>query len=129
MKKKLRKIVVGGQEFLYATGDRYNVEDKTSTFIVKVFLSGQKHTPLFIEFHTIDDYYLGQPLNSGVSLENRNKQSAETVNLHKPRYIEQLILLGLKHGWTGKNTIAMQNGLEYLEELGYNTDSLKPAQK
>jgi len=126
MKKKLRKIVVNNLEFLYALGNRYNKENATNILTVKVYLSGQKHTPLIIKFLTIDDYYIGQPLNSGIELENRNINKPENVNLNQPFYIGQLILLGINKGWTGKNSIGIQNGLAYLEELGYNTRILKP---
>jgi hypothetical protein len=81
---------------------------------VKVYLSGQKQTPLIIEFLTYDDYYKGQPLNSGVELINKITNSTDRININEPGYIKDLILQGVRNGWTGSNKIGDQNGLEYL---------------
>lgn len=126
MKNKLRKITVNAVEYLYLVADQYYFESKTNTLTVKVFLNGQKQTPLIIKFMTVNDYVMGQPLKSGVKLFNKIKNTEEVVNLNEPQYIKELIVLGLKDGWSGTNLIIIKNGLNYLSELGFQTDQLKP---
>ncbi|WFB69854.1 MULTISPECIES: hypothetical protein [unclassified Chryseobacterium] len=126
MKNKLRKITVNAVEYLYLVADQYYFESKTNTLTVKVFLNGQKQTPLIIKFMTVNDYVMGQPLKSGVKLFNKIKNTEEVVNLNEPKYIKELIVLGLKDGWSGTNLITIKNGLNYLSELGFQTDQLKP---
>lgn len=125
MKNKLRKIVVNNLEHLYSIAYQYHSATETTTLTVKVFLKDYKQTPLIIEFLTFDDYYMGHPLKFGMKLMNKIKGSQEEVNLNEPKYINQLIVLGRKNGWSGINTIEKQNGLSYLEELGFETDLLK----
>lgn len=75
---------------------------------------------------TVNDYVMGQPLKSGVKLFNKIKNTEEVVNLNEPKYIKELIVLGLKDGWSETNLIIIKNGLNYLSELGFQTDQLKP---
>ena len=126
---KLRKIIIDDLEYLYGMGTKYNLATETSTLTVKIFLNGQKQTPLVIEFLTIDHYYFGQVLSFGIILTNRITNTADKVNLNQPKYIRELILLGRKKGWKGNNKIETQNGLDYLTELGYETDVLRPTNK
>ncbi|MCP1301105.1 hypothetical protein NK356_18155 [Chryseobacterium sp. S0630] len=125
MKSKLRKITVNAIGYLYSVSNQYHSETKTNTLTLKVFLNGQKQTPLIIKFITVDDYVLGQPLKSGVKLVNKITGSEDEVNLNKPQYIKQIIVLGLKKGWSGFNSMEIQNGLDYLSELGFQTDQLQ----
>ncbi|CAI8734592.1 hypothetical protein [Chryseobacterium sp. IT-36CA2] len=124
MKNKLRKIVIDNNEYLYSVTDQLNAGTETNTLKLKVFLSGQKQTPLIIEFITVDHYIMGQPLKSGVKLINKITNSEDEVNMNEPKYIRQFILLGLKNGWSGVNSIAVQDGLGYLHQLGFETDQL-----
>ncbi|MBP1167412.1 hypothetical protein JOE44_004296 [Chryseobacterium sp. PvR013] len=126
MKSKLRKITINAVEYLYSVSDQYHSETKTNTLTVKVFFKGQKQTPLIIKCMTVDDYIMGQPLKSGVKLMNKITCSEDEVNLNKPQYIKQFILLGLQKGWSGFNSMEIQNGFDYLNELGFETDPLKP---
>ncbi|WP_106914799.1 hypothetical protein [Chryseobacterium aurantiacum] len=126
MKNKLRKIVVDHLEYLYVVTDQYHQGTETNTLTVKIFLNGSKQTPLIIDFLTFDDYIMGQPLKSGISLANKITNSIEVVNMNEPKYIRQLILQGLKNGWTGENTIKKQNGLDYLKEWGFEIEKLQP---
>ncbi|UTX50759.1 hypothetical protein [Chryseobacterium sp. MA9] len=126
MKNKLRKIIINNSEYLYSVTDQFHAETETNTLTVKVFLRGQKQTPLIIKFMTVDDYMMGQPLKSGVKLVNKITGSEDEVNLNKPRYIRRFILFGLKKGWSGSNSIEIQSGLDYLNELGFETDKLVP---
>ncbi|WP_099768470.1 hypothetical protein [Chryseobacterium sp. 52] len=126
MKNKLRKIMIDDFEYLYSVTDKYHLGTNTNTLTVKVFLNGYQQTPLIISFLTLDHYYMGQILKSGITLTNRIKKTEENVNINEPKYIRELILLGQKNGWTGTHKIEKQNGLNYLTELGYETDILLP---
>ncbi|MGE8553683.1 MAG: hypothetical protein ACN6OB_07075 [Chryseobacterium jejuense] len=126
MKNKLRKITVEHIEYLYLVTDKYHRGTETNTLTVKVFLSGEKQTPLILDFLTFDDYLMGQLLNSGIFLMNTITNSIERVNINEPKSIQKLIVKGREKGWNGKNRIEKQNGLDYLAELGYEIDSLKP---
>ena len=124
MKNKLRKIIINERVYLYSINDRYHSERYANTLTVKIYLSGQKQTPLVIEFATIDDPIMGQPLKTGVKLVNKITKATDTVNLNEPKYIRELILMGQQKGWSGRNKMEKQNGLEYLDILGYETKDL-----
>ncbi|MDM1556832.1 hypothetical protein PYS58_11395 [Chryseobacterium indologenes] len=126
MKNKLRKITVEHEKYLYLVTDKYHPGAETNTLTVKIFLSGEKQTPLIIDFLTFEHYFMGQPLKSGISLMNVVTDSLENVNINEPKYIQKLIVKGIEKGWNGKNKMEKQNGLDYLSELGYEIDSLKP---
>ena len=125
MKAKLSKIVVEKEEYLYALNEAYFTDPQRSTFTLKIYLSGYKQTPLVIEFLTLIHYYGGQPLKSGILLPNTLSQTTEVVNLNEPKYIKKLILQGRINGWNGNNTVPKQDGFIYLQQLGYEVDSIK----
>ena len=121
MKQKLRKLIHKDKEYLYRINTAYNTKkDSTSLLSVRIFLAGEKNTPLCIDFLTIDDKYMGQPLNGNISLLNKNTQTKETINLNEPKYIPKLIDWGEEQGWKGDNKIPPLNGLLFLELLGYD---------
>ena len=121
MKQKLRKLIHKDKEYLYRINTVYNTKkDNTSLLSVRIFLAGEKNTPLCINFITIDDKYMGQPLNGNINLLNKNTQTKETINLNEPKYIPKLIDWGEEQGWKGDNKIPPLNGLLFLEFLGYD---------
>ena len=121
MKQKLRKLIHKEKEYLYRINTVYNTKkDSTSLLSVRIFLEGEKNTPLCINFITIDDKYMGQPLNGNINLLNKNTQTKETINLNEPKYIPKLIDWGEEQGWKGDNKIPPLNGLLFLELLGYD---------
>jgi len=121
MKQKLRKLIHKGKEYLYRINTAYNTKkDSTSLLSVRIFLEGEKNTPLCIDFITIDDKYMGQPLNGNINLLNKNTQTKETINLNEPKYIPKLIDWAEEQGWKGDNKISPLNGLLFLEFLGYD---------
>ena len=121
MKQKLRKLIHKEKEYLYRINTAYNTKkDSTSLLSVRIFLAGEKNTPLCIDFLTIDDKYMGQPLNGNINLLNKNTQTKETINLNEPKYIPKLIDWGEEQGWKGDNKIPPLNGLLFLELLGYD---------
>ena len=121
MKQKLRKLIHKDKEYLYRINTVYNTKkDNTSLLSVRIFLAGEKNTPLCIDFITIEDKYMGQPLNGNINLLNKNTQTKETINLNEPKYIPKLIDWGEEQGWKGDNKIPPLNGLLFLELLGYD---------
>ena len=121
MKQKLRKLIHKETEYLYRINTVYNTKkDSTSLLSVRIFLEGEKNTPLCINFITIEDKYMGQPLNGNISLLNKNTQTKEIINLNEPKYIPKLIDWGEEQGWKGDNKIPPLNGLLFLELLGYD---------
>ena len=121
MKQKLRKLIHKEKEYLYRINTVYNTKkDSTSLLSVRIFLEGEKNTPLCINFITIEDKYMGQPLNGNISLLNKNTQTKEIINLNEPKYIPKLIHWGEEQGWKGDNKIPPLNGLLFLELLGYD---------
>ena len=121
MKQKLRKLIHKDKEYLYRINTVYNTKkDNTSLLSVRIFLAGEKNTPLCIDFITIEDKYMGQPLNGNISLLNKNTQTKEIINLNEPKYIPKLIDWGEEQGWKGDNKIPPLNGLLFLELLGYD---------
>ena len=121
MKQKLRKLIHKDKEYLYRINTVYNTKkDSTSLLSVRIFLAGEKNTPLCINFITIEDKYMGQPLNGNISLLNKNTQTNETITLNEPKYIPKLIDWGEEQGWKGDNKIPPLNGLLFLELLGYD---------
>jgi hypothetical protein len=133
MKSKLRKITIDDLVYLYAVSDIDHAETQTNTLTVKVYLSGEKKTPLLIDFLTKGQYYcLGQdftrsPLLSGIDLTNKTTEVVNKININEPKHIRALILEAQKNGWNGTNKIETQNGLNYLIELGYDIKVLLPS--
>ena len=130
MKQKLRKLIHKDKEYLYRINTAYNTKkDSTSLLSVRIFLAGEKNTPLCINFITIDDKYMGQPLNGNISLLNKNTQTKETINLNEPKYIPKLIDWGTVQGWIASNKTAPLNGLLFLQLLGYDTTPLQTKER
>lgn len=126
MKQKLRKLVHKSQEYLYRVNTAYNTKgDNASLLSVRIFLSGEKNTPLCIDFITIEDEFMGQPLNGNINLLNKNTQTEDNINLNEPKYIPKLIDWAGAQGWTGSNKTAPLNGLLFLQSLGYDTSPLQ----
>ncbi|ASF43793.1 hypothetical protein [Capnocytophaga endodontalis] len=126
MKQKLRKLVHKGQEYLYRVNTAYNTkENNTSLLSVRIFLSGEKNTPLCIDFITIEDEFMGQPLNGNINLLNKNTQTEDNINLNEPKYIPKLIDWAETQGWTSSNKTSSLNGLLFLQSLGYDTSPLQ----
>ena len=126
MKTKLRRIHVDNNEYKYSINNKYYSKDSTNILTVKVYLDGSKNSPLIIEFLTLDHHSMGQILESGVNLENTITNTIETLNIHEPKRIRELILKGRTNGWTGYNKMQIQNGINYLNELGFKTNDIEP---
>ena len=122
MKQKLRKLVHKNKEYLYRINTVYNTKgDNTSLLSVRIFLSGEKNTPLCVDFITVEDEFMGQPLNGNIKLLNKTTQTEDLINLNEPKYIPKLIDWAETKGWTGTQKITPLNGLLFLQSLGYDT--------
>ena len=126
MKQKLRKLVHKDKEYLYRVDTIYNRKrDHNSLLSVRIFLSGEKNTPLCVDFITVEDEFMGQPLNGNINLLNKTTQTEDTINLNEPKYIPKLIDWAETQGWTGSNKTDPLNGLLFLQSLGYDTSPLQ----
>lgn len=126
MKQKLRKLVHNNKEYLYRINTVYNTKgDNTSLLSVRIFLSGEKNTPLCVDFITVEDEFMGQPLNGNIKLLNKTTQTEDLINLNEPKYIPKLIDWAETKGWTGTQKITPLNGLLFLQSLGYDTLPIK----
>ena len=122
MKQKLRKLVHKNKEYLYRVDTAYNRKgDNTSLLSVRIFLNGEKNTPLCVDFITVEDDFMGQPLNGNIKLLNKTTQTEDLINLNEPKYIPKLIDWAETKGWTGSQKITLLNGLPFLQSLGYDT--------
>ena len=122
MKQKLRKLVHKNKEYLYRVNTAYNTKgDNTSLLSVRIFLNGEKNTPLCVDFITVEDDFMGQPLNGNIKLLNKTTQTEDLINLNEPKYIPKLIDWAETKGWTGSQKITPLNGLLFLQSLGYDT--------
>lgn len=122
MKQKLRKLIHKDKEYLYRVDTVYNrKKDQNSLLSVRIFLNGEKNTPLCVDFITVEDAFMGQPLNGNIKLLNKTTQTEDLINLNEPKYIPKLIDWGTEQGWTGTQKIAALNGLLFLQSLGYDT--------
>ena len=126
MKQKLRKLVHKNKEYLYRVDTAYNRKgDNTSLLSVRIFLNGEKNTPLCVDFITVEDDFMGQPLNGNIKLLNKTTQTEDLINLNEPKYIPKLIDWAETKGWTGSQKITPLNGLLFLQSLGYDTLSIE----
>ena len=126
MKQKLRKLVHKDKEYLYRVDTAYNrKEDYNSLLSVRIFLNGEKNTPLCVDFITIEDAFMGQPLNGNIKLLNKTTQTEDNINLNEPKYIPKLIDWVETQGWTGTQKIAALNGLLFLQSLEYDITPLQ----
>lgn len=126
MKNKLRKIVVENKVYFYRIQN--HIAKDTACFTeLKIFLQGNKQTPLRIRFSmACDDYFFGFPLTSEGVFFNKNTNSEENINIHRPKFVQKFIILAQSKGWTGEHHSAIQNGMAYLSELGYEITHLTP---
>ena len=129
-KKKLRKIHVDGDDYLYRFNTSYGRTDDPSnpwhcrdTFIA--YLEGQKQSPLNIHFTTWEDPAIGGPLRTGLPIV-LGKEETGGVNLHAPKWAAELIRGARKQGWKPENErkrspFVIADGLALLEKIGHPT--------
>ena len=119
MKQKLRKLIHKDKEYLYRVDTVYNRKgDHNSLLSVRIFLSGEENTPLCVDFITVEDEFMGQPLNGNIKLFNKITQTEDTINLNEPKYIPKLIDWAETKGWTGTQKITPLKGLLFFAIIG-----------
>lgn len=125
MKQKNRRIMVNQQLFLYCIKNTYVATADPSCMAIRVFNPATKQKIGEIRFHTLDDYYVGAPLNHGVALMNRSTACNKVVNLNRPYFvrlfIEQLLL--------EESAQPFYDGMTYLAQLGFNTEKIEPKKR
>ncbi|GGG59375.1 hypothetical protein [Paenibacillus radicis (ex Gao et al. 2016)] len=124
MKKKIRKINVGEQQYVFVINHKYN--QGVSEVSLSISLKKLKNKTCSFYFFTWDDSIIGSPLLVGFPLKEITTGNIVNFNLHYPRIVKQFILYGLGTGWNGATRIVFNNGLEILSELGYDIAPLKP---
>ena len=124
MKGGIRKIVINEEDYVYRVSNKYDGETRLNTLTVKVYVSGKKRTPLILRFSVLEHYYAGQPLKTGITLFHKASNSEVPVNLNEPKFIRQLIELAAEKGWNGQSQLEIENGLDWLMELGYDVNEL-----
>ncbi|MGI4870952.1 MAG: hypothetical protein ACRYFX_07215 [Janthinobacterium lividum] len=122
MKNKLRKIVVNGEEFFYLIIQNHQEYAVTgnSFAVLKIFLAGQKETPLLVQFYAIMDARWGNIFYTGIALKNQLTDKTEKFNVNFPAYVQKFILYGQRVGWTGSNKVENLDGVVILREWGYD---------
>lgn len=105
MKKKLRRIVVQGQTYLWKftsgyvpTNDPANPWQCLDRFTA--YLPQAKASPLRISFLTWEDPIIGGPLRTGVPLDlNKLSSGSWGANFHTPKYAAWIIERAFEAGW------------------------------
>jgi hypothetical protein len=125
-KKKLRPIVVDGQNYLWGFRVGYKkTEEPSSPFhshnIFVAYPENNYTSPLRITFIAWEDGASGSPLGTGATVVLGDLNTSG-VNLHEPKWAVTLIREGLKRGWQAKTNFSpfiIENGMELLAQLNY----------
>lgn len=124
MKKKLRTITIDNQQYLYSIKCT-TIDSDHSILTVRIFIDKLSKHALLVNFHTLDNYYVGNPFSHGVLLYNKSTKKEEVVNLNRPYFIRLILDYGLSQGWDGKTSIEELDGLQLLSDIGYYVDKVK----
>lgn len=123
MKKKLRRIVVHGQTYLWkftpsyvATPNPANPWQCQDRFTA--YLSHRKASPLHISFLTWEDPKVGGPLRTGMPLDlDEISTGSWRANLHTPKYAAWIIQRALETGWKpeqSRGPFVIEQGVQWL---------------
>lgn len=118
IRNKIRKITINDNNYLYIISIDNDWIIESSIFL-KVFLENYKKTSLMICFNAKNTPDAGHLIYAGLKVINKNDQTKEIINIHQPKWVKLFILEGIKLGWTGKNSISTQNGVEIMENWGF----------
>lgn len=125
MKKSIRTLRVGTCFYLFSTKVTRVSETDESVFSIRLFVDAYSRFALLVHFRTLDDYYVGNPLNHGVLLYNEQTKEEETVNLNRPKFIRYALDYGIRKGWRPQEAQVVLDGIALLHELGYKTEKLQ----
>ena len=101
MKTKLRSIIVNQQKFNYILKESYIAYKEDLPFwmtTLRVYRDNYKNTPLELVFESEDGYPSGNSITTN---------SENSINLHRPFFVKQMIEKGISLGWDW-NTSKMQ---------------------
>lgn len=110
MKKKLRKIVISHETYLWKIETKYvqlnsEIRDFTAKITVTVYREGFRNSPLKVHFETVSDPIIGTVLTS----------HAFPENLYKPSNIETIITKAIQQGWDHTaGSFTIRNGLDLI---------------
>jgi hypothetical protein len=122
VRSKFRKITINDRQYLITKSEDYSYG---RTLDINIYLKGHQRTPLMIRFQIINKSpIIFQSLGPGITIYNSKTNESVQVNFNEPKYIRELILLGIKNGWTGTNYLPRQDGLLYLTEMGFEVSHL-----
>lgn len=103
-KRKLRRLVVDGEPFLWRLSTGYqrvpNIDhvDYTSLYTFEAYREGFRNARATAEFEAWESPGAGGPLHTGSALELGDPSSPH-INLNRPRFAAELIRLLLRRGW------------------------------
>ncbi|WP_334076635.1 hypothetical protein [Paenibacillus sanfengchensis] len=122
MKQKIRNIMVRDKEYVYVLTSKYS----NGKSLVRLTVSWKecKRFACTFKFSTWDHPLAGSPLLTGVDLRNKKTNNTERFNLHHPKRIEEFIIYALDQGWNGETSIEYPNGLDILNQMGFDTEFL-----
>lgn len=125
-KKKLRKIVVDGQEYLWKFTAAYVCTDEATRSYrcsdwFTAYAANDRSCPMHVHFETWEDAAAGGPLRYGGEIVLGNISTAG-VNLYTPRWAATLIHYALEQGWKPgqcSQPFFLSNGTDILATLQY----------
>lgn len=116
MKNKLRKIVLDGEIYYYRFTYKYYDSSNKCLSTFKAFKNQNKNCPMTINFDTLADALIGNPLNAGIALENGQKN----INLNCPKWARLIILYGIENGWNGNSILNINGNYDLLNQMEVN---------
>lgn len=123
---KPRKIVVKDTEFVYTLNARYEATDGTSRVALTLFRAESRRRAFAFVFHTWEDVIAGSPLMVGIDLRHLETGQTERWNLHHPGRVRLFVLYALDCGWDGSAETEAVDGIDVLEEMGWEAETLRP---
>lgn len=133
MKKKLRKIVVNADVYLYMVS-RSDDSMTREVATITIFKDGYKNTPLRVDFDIVfplagsptEGYRIIQfnPFVEGLELTHSETGSKENVNIYTPKWVRQYIEYALAKGWNASSSEQL-DGVQILSEWGYDVTAMQ----
>jgi hypothetical protein len=126
MKKKLRRIVVNGQTYLWRftpgyvatqnAAEPWQCQDQFTAYLLHA-----KASPLRISFLTWEDPMIGGPLRAALPLDLDEMHSESwRANLHTPKWAAWIIQKALGSGWQpeqSKSPFVIEEGIQWLRQM------------
>ena len=115
--KKLRKIVVGGETYLWK--HNYNDCDYSTPLYLLILFEKDRQAEVRVKFPLMDCPIEKGMLNSGFKATKNGMEF--TINLNEPKYIAELIqyLMNNKIDFSKGKKHLLENGYQLFNEMGY----------